>query len=132
MNQMHYTFVAPAMPVYDVGTTSRVVTVAPNTVEVVSFKRLRALKSIWVSDITAPKAPGTAVTNSVTIKIFASPALTSAPPENSTSDVLLVVKDYFGYIPVMQLMPGGDANVYIYIRNHSTTNTIVVAITGEA
>jgi len=125
-------FVAPAMPVYTTGTISKVVQVPPNQTVTVEFKMLRALQSIFVSNVTNPQPYGSISAGSYTVKIFSSPSFSSPPNEADTQNLIATFKDFFGYIPVHQLMPGGSSHTYIIIRNNSLTDTLVVSVTGEA
>ncbi|MEM0238458.1 MAG: hypothetical protein QXT00_02350 [Ignisphaera sp.] len=130
---MQQVYIGPPLPIYHTGTVSKRATVAPQSTVTLVFKYLRAIQSIFVSNLTAPKpALSHATPGSYTIKIFQFMQEPQTPPDfDSTEGLFITFTDYWGYIPVHQLCDGGAAHVYVVIRNHSQTDTIAVTITGE-
>jgi len=121
------------MPTYTIGTNSKFVRVSPNSTATIVFKYLRGLQSIWVSNLTSPRANGAVVSNSYTLKVFCYMQEPSTLPSiTDTANCHLAVADTFGYIPVNQLSPGGSAFVYVVIQNKSSSDTLGVWVTGES
>lgn len=130
---MQNVYVAPPMPIYRTGTISKRVTVAPNSDALIVMKYLRAIQSVFVSSITAPKVFNSTTSGAYTIKIFQFMQEPQQPPSfDDTNGLVFTFKDYWGYVPIQQLCDGGSAHVYVVIRNQSQTETISVVVTGEA
>lgn len=124
--------ISPPKAVYITGSLGLWEEVPPGQWKIISTPA-RGLLSIAVFPAN-PVAPGTVVSNSYVLKIFADPSMKDPPanPETSTTNLRLAWKDKFDFFFVPLRMPGGRSHFHIAIKNTQTSGSIFILVTFEA